>query len=29
MKKAVTTMEARKNFGDMLNKVALRDDRYI
>lgn len=29
MKKSVTAMEARKNFGNMLNKVALKDDKYI
>ena len=29
MKKAITAMEARKKFGDMLNAVALKDDKYI
>lgn len=29
MKKAVTAMEARKNFGNMLNEVSMKGDRYI
>lgn len=29
MKKSITAMEARRNFGNMLNSVALKDDRYI
>jgi prevent-host-death family protein len=29
MKKAVTAMEARKNFGNMLNEVSLKGDRYV
>lgn len=29
MKKTITAMEARKGFGEMLNSVALKDDKYI
>jgi prevent-host-death family protein len=29
MKKAVTAMEARRNFGNMLNEVSLKGDMYI
>ncbi len=29
MKKNVTAMEARKSFGNMLNEVSLKDDKYI
>lgn len=29
MKRVITAMEARKNFGNILNEVSLKDDKYI